>query len=151
MTVSPGPRGCPRRVVRGVLLREGRVLLSYHRGAMHVPRGWDLLGGHAEPGESPQAALERKLREVVGAEVDLAGRAPEFHLAGADDEISLWVLRAWRGELPNLVGEEHSNLGWFAGEELGRSSWQTPVTSGCSQASWRVARPGWHGQRTGPG
>ena len=97
MTVSPRPQGCPARVVRGALLREGRVLLRYHRGPLPVPSGWDLPGGHPEPGESPQAALERTVRAEVGAEVDLAGRAPEFQLAGDDDEISLWVLRAWRG------------------------------------------------------
>ena len=98
-------------MVRGVFLREGRVLLSYHPGALHVPRGWDFPGGHAEPGESPQAALERKLREEVSAEVDLAGRAPEFHLVGDVDEISLWVLRAWRGEPLNLARRRAQQLG----------------------------------------
>ncbi len=51
--------------------------------------------------------------------MDLAGRAPEFHLVGDVDEISLWVLRAWRGEPLNLAREQHGGLGWFAGEELG--------------------------------
>ena len=75
--------------------------------------------GARPPSESPQAALERKLREEVGAGVDLAGRAPEFRLAGDVDETSLWVIRAWRGELLNLAREEHGDLGWFAAEEIG--------------------------------
>jgi len=109
-----------RRVVGGALLREGRVLLGHrHPSRTHFPGVWDVPGGHIEPGESPQAALERELREELGVVVDLGGRDPEFRLVNADYELSLWLLPAWQGDVANLAPDEHDALGWFAGDEVG--------------------------------
>ena len=43
--------------------RFGRVLLAY---VDRPGRGWDIPGGHLEPGETPQAAAIRELREETG-------------------------------------------------------------------------------------
>lgn len=41
--------------------RNGRIL------AIRNERGWDIPGGHLEPGEQPMAALDREIREEASA------------------------------------------------------------------------------------
>lgn len=44
-------------------VQGGRLLLA------KVGRGWDLPGGHLEPGETPDAALVREIKEETGATI----------------------------------------------------------------------------------
>jgi len=60
--------------IKGVLIRDGRVLLLLNR------RGeWDLPGGRPEPGEDHRAALAREVREETGLAVEV-GRRLDEHL-----------------------------------------------------------------------
>ena len=56
--------------VRGVVIEGGAVLLVEHT---HPPprdeRFWVFPGGAVEPGESPEAALVREMREETGLDV----------------------------------------------------------------------------------
>ena len=56
------------RVVAAVIRREGRVLLA-SRPPDKPPPGWEFPGGKIEPGESPEGALVRELREELGVRV----------------------------------------------------------------------------------
>ena len=49
-------------VFQAVVVSERGVLLTVRRDL----RGWELPGGHAEPGESPEAAVIREVREETG-------------------------------------------------------------------------------------
>ncbi len=68
MTDTKGPAG-PVLVVAGVLVRAGRVLLTQRQAGTHLAGTWEFPGGKIEPGESPEAALVRELREEIGLEV----------------------------------------------------------------------------------
>jgi 8-oxo-dGTP diphosphatase len=108
-----------QRVVGAALTMEGRILLGRRRpGRSHCPNCWDLPGGHVEPGETPQAALGRKLREQLGVEVDIRD-APELHLVDEDCDLDIWVVRKWRGDVTNCSPDEHDSVGWFTVDELG--------------------------------
>jgi 8-oxo-dGTP pyrophosphatase MutT (NUDIX family) len=88
------------------------------RCASYYPGQWDLLGGHVEPGESPRDAVRRELREELGVDADLA---EPWHRIVDDTiriEMSLWILRSWRGEPVNLVPHEHERIAWWAPDEL---------------------------------
>ena len=56
-------------VVAGLILGEGRVLITQRRADQALPLQWEFPGGKVEPGEAPVAALVRELREEIGVEV----------------------------------------------------------------------------------
>lgn len=60
-------------VALALLEREGRWLLQLRDDVPHIiaPGCWSLFGGHLDPGETPEQALRRELREEIAWE---AGR-----------------------------------------------------------------------------
>jgi 8-oxo-dGTP diphosphatase len=76
-------------VVAAVIEREGRVLICQRKLGRHALK-WEFPGGKIEPGESPQEALKRELREelridaVIGNEIHRQtvryGNGPVIHL-----------------------------------------------------------------------
>ncbi len=52
-------------VVAAICIREGRVLLSQRPPGKHLAGCWEFPGGKMEDGETPEAALERELREEL--------------------------------------------------------------------------------------
>jgi 8-oxo-dGTP diphosphatase len=77
-----------RKLVVAALVREqGRILMSRRRPDQAMPNLWEFPGGKVEPGEHPETALVRELREEVGCGIEVAGihevvfhSYPEFDL-----------------------------------------------------------------------
>ena len=73
-------------VVAAVIVRDGHVFAT-QRGYGEWQGWWEFPGGKMEPGESPQEALVREIREELDAEISV-GRLletvewdyPKFHL-----------------------------------------------------------------------
>ena len=81
----------PRKLVVAALVRDaGRVLVSRRRPDQPMPLLWEFPGGKVEPGEAPEAALAREVREELGCEIRV-GRIHEvvFH---AYEEFDLYML-----------------------------------------------------------
>ena len=92
---------------------DGRVLLARRPEGKAMAGLWEFPGGKVHPGEAPEAALLRELREELGvdtAESCLAPfafashRYPDFHLL-----MPLYVCRRWAGAPTPLEGQE---LAW---------------------------------------
>ena len=75
--VAPRARA-PLHVVQGVVLDEGRVLLTVRVDL----RGWELPGGGTHPGESDEAAARREVLEETGLEVEIVRRVGDYVRSG---------------------------------------------------------------------
>ena len=53
-------------VAAGVVIENGKVLLSRRKEGSHLAGRWEFPGGKAEAGEDPRAALRRELEEELG-------------------------------------------------------------------------------------
>jgi 8-oxo-dGTP diphosphatase len=53
-------------VAAGIVIEDGRVLLTQRKAGGHLAGMWEFPGGKAEPGEDPRDALRRELGEELG-------------------------------------------------------------------------------------
>jgi 8-oxo-dGTP diphosphatase len=80
---------------------DGRVLLQQRSPGRQMSGLWEFPGGKIEPGEKPEAAVIRELREELGIETEEACIAPAaFASAPLDGRhllLLLYICRKWRG------------------------------------------------------
>ena len=87
--------------------------------------GWELPGGKVEPGEQPQNALHREIREELGVEIELGDRV-EGPLDGAWPLGGHYVMQVW---LARITGgqarplQDHDRLRVLTRAELYVVGW----------------------------
>ena len=100
---------------------EGRILLAQRPEGKSMAGLWEFPGGKVEPGESPEAALCRELREELGIVVKESSLEPitfashsynEFHLL-----MPLYACRCWEGDFYPHEGQAFE---WVLPSELHR-------------------------------
>lgn len=110
----------PRLVVGAAIVHHARLLAARRSYPAPAAGRWELPGGRVEPGETPQDACVREVREELGCEVRVRGRIPgEQGLSGG------LVLHAYECLLVDgePVPLEHDAIRWLAPEELGEVAW----------------------------
>lgn len=98
---------------------DGRILIAKRPEGKQLAGLWEFPGGKVEPGERPEQALIRELKEELGIDVKEACLAPfvftshayeKFHLL-----MPLYLCRRWSG---TVVAKEHSALAWVKPAKL---------------------------------
>jgi mutator protein MutT len=102
-------------VAAGIMVCSGEVLLCRRSlDRAWFPGVWDLPGGHIEPGESPQAALVRELREEIGVNVRMPMDDCHSRLSTEDFDMQLCVISEWNGDPTIESPDEHDEISWFS-------------------------------------
>ncbi|MBH5336793.1 (deoxy)nucleoside triphosphate pyrophosphohydrolase [Streptomyces pactum] len=110
-----------RVVVGGAVIDGGRLLAARRSAPPELAGRWELPGGKAEPGETPDQALVRELREELGIEVEPLEALPgEWPLKPG------YVLQVWTAALRSGTPrplQDHDELRWVTPETAGEVDW----------------------------
>jgi 8-oxo-dGTP diphosphatase len=104
-------------VVCALIVREGQVMLAQRPEGKHLALKWEFPGGKVEPGEEPEHAMVRELREELGCTVRVvAGLEHSSHAYERGTVLMMpFVCEVVDGEPQPL---EHAALQWVAPEAL---------------------------------
>ncbi len=98
---------------------DGRVLLAQRPEGKSLAGLWEFPGGKVEPGETPEAALIRELKEELDIDTWSSCLAPltfashsydDFHLL-----MPLFACRKWQGTVRSMEGQQ---LAWVRPSQL---------------------------------
>ena len=108
-------------VVAAVIFKDGKVFAT-QRGYGEFKDGWEFPGGKIEPGESPEDALRREIREELEVEVNVGELIdiieydyPAFHLS-----MKCYACTIADGNPPLL---DHEAAKWLSSTQLSSVDW----------------------------
>ena len=108
-------------VVAAMIVKDGRALAA-RRGYGNYKDWWEFPGGKIKPGESPESALAREIREELRAEIRIGNLFctvsydyPEFHM-----EMQCYLCELVSDE---IVLVEHEDARWLSADELEDVGW----------------------------
>lgn len=109
------------KVVAAIIIHENKIFAT-QRGYGEFKDGWEFPGGKIEPGETPQEALVREIKEELDIEIEVKDFLetveydyPEFHLS-----MDCFFCTIKSGE---LVLKEHEAAKWLTVETLDGVDW----------------------------
>lgn len=109
------------KVVAAIIIHENKIFAT-QRGYGEFKDGWEFPGGKIEPGETPQEALVREIKEELDIEIEVKDFLetveydyPEFHLS-----MDCFFCTIKSGE---MVLKEHEAAKWLTAERLDSVDW----------------------------
>jgi 8-oxo-dGTP diphosphatase len=107
-----------KRVVAGLIVRDGKILVCQRTRHQTMPLKWEFPGGKIEEGEQPRNALHRELEEELGIDAtigDEVARIRHEYKSGNSVELRFFVVREYQGEIENRIFKD---LQWASPAEL---------------------------------
>ena len=108
--------------VVAAIIRDGERIFATQRGYGDWKDYWEFPGGKIEPGEGPEEALVREIREELGAEIAVDSYLtaieydyPAFHLS-----MGCYLAHVTEGK---LTLKEHEAARWLGKDELDSVAW----------------------------
>lgn len=109
------------RVVAAIIIENDKVFAT-QRGYGEFRDGWEFPGGKIEPGETPEEAIVREIKEELDTEVEVIELLdtveydyPNFHLS-----MGCFICKIKSGD---LVLKEHEAAKWLTKDTLGSLEW----------------------------
>jgi 8-oxo-dGTP diphosphatase len=99
----------PLLVSAAIIHRGGRVLVGQRRKADRHSLKWEFPGGKVEPGETPQQALVRELREELHIEAEVGTELARYeheYPSGSRVHLLFFSVHAFQGEPEAQVFEQ---------------------------------------------
>ncbi len=110
------------KVVAAIITKDNKIFAT-QRGYGDFKDGWEFPGGKVEPGEKPEDAIVREIKEELGADIKVTGFLttvehdyPQFHLSMD----CFWAELKAGTEMQLL---EHEAAKWLAKDELDSVDW----------------------------
>jgi 8-oxo-dGTP diphosphatase len=107
-----------KRVVAGLIVQDGKILVCQRTRHQTMPLKWEFPGGKIEEGEQPRDALRRELEEELGILAtigDEIARLQHEYPNGGKVELRFYVVRKYQGELENRIFRD---LQWSKPKDL---------------------------------
>lgn len=106
-----------KQVTAAVLVRSGRLLICQRPSGDPLAGLWELPGGKVEVGETPEACLERELREELGIESVVGARfgVSDYMYPGGAISLIAYLVTWTRGE---IAASFHSEVCFVTPDEL---------------------------------
>ena len=108
--------------VVAAVIRDGNRIFASQRGYGEFKDGWEFPGGKVEPGETPQQALRREIREELETEIEVGelltaveADYPSFHLS-----MQCFWCRIVEGA---PVAKEHEATRWLDAGQIDSVAW----------------------------
>ena len=108
--------------VVAAVIRDKDKIFATQRGYGEFKDGWEFPGGKIEPGETPQQALVREIKEELDTEIEVQELIdtveydyPTFHLT-----MHCFWARIKEG---NLILKEHEAAKWLTKDTLNTVDW----------------------------
>ncbi len=98
-----------KRVVAGLLLRDGEILCCQRCAGQAHPFKWEFPGGKIEPGETPEQALARELDEELAIRAEVGPPVAVITHSYSPEvivELHFFRVERWSGEIQNLIFED---------------------------------------------
>ncbi|MFF1960694.1 (deoxy)nucleoside triphosphate pyrophosphohydrolase [Streptomyces sp. NPDC058220] len=137
-----------RVVVAGAVYDRGRLLAARRSAPPELAGRWELPGGKLEPGEGPEGALVRELREELGVETQPVERIPGEWPLKPGFVLQVWTARLLSGEPRPL--EDHDELRWLGPDDIHTVDWLDQDRPAVAEAARRL-RAASTGQDLGTG
>ncbi|MDY5091458.1 MAG: (deoxy)nucleoside triphosphate pyrophosphohydrolase [Prevotella sp.] len=108
--------------VVAAIISDGNRIFATQRGYGEWKDWWEFPGGKMEPGETPEVALQREIREELATEIFVESLLttvnydyPNFHLT-----MHCYLCKVKNGNLTLL---EHEAAKWLTRDELSSVKW----------------------------
>ncbi len=95
-----------KRVVAGIIVRDGKLLVCQRTRHQTMPLKWEFPGGKIEEGEQPRDALRRELEEELGILAKIGNeiaRIRHEYPNGGMVELRFFDVREFQKEIENRI------------------------------------------------
>lgn len=109
------------QVVAAIIQKDNKILAT-QRGYGEFEGGWEFPGGKVEPGERPEDALKREIREELAIEIEVGELLDtiEYDYSSFHLSMKCFMCKMKEGE---LVLKEHKAAQWLSGNMLTDVEW----------------------------